>query len=297
MKPELNKLIILIPFLLFNIISFSQKDIAFKESNFEDKKAFHDAYDELLDGNDYYTDKSYIIALSHYKISQEFNPNNAKLNYRMGVCYLHTNQKFESLKYLKSANNINSTKFSNIDFRFGQAYQYLLKFDDAINHYHKYLDEKKPTGSKKEIVEKKIQECKNGKYLIMHPVSGMVINLKDINTEYPEYSPMLSADQQNMIFTSRREGTTGDKKDIFDLMYYEDIYQTEKIGNQWQIATQVEGGLNTKKHDANVGLSNDGQTIFIYRSDKNNGDIYKSTLIGYIWGNPEPLPEPINSKC
>lgn len=296
MKTSYKKKYILILFILFSVFSYAQKDVAFKEKNFDDKKAFYNANDEYLAGNDDYVENLYLIALTHFLVAQEFNPDNAKLNYRIGVCYLFTNQKYESLKYLRTANQIDSTQFSDIDYRFGQAYQFVLKFDKAIKHYKKYMAEVTISSKRKAEVEKKIEECNNGLYLTMHPVAGMVINLKDINTECPEYSPMLTADQEKMIFTSRRKGTTGGKKDAFDMVYYEDIYESNKFNNIWGPAKQIEGDINTNKHDANVGLSNDGQTLYIYRSDKNNGDIYASHLEGSIWGNPKALPEPINSK-
>ena len=296
MKPNNSKNFGLAILFFISIFSFAQKNIAFKKSNFDDEKAFYSAYDELLDGKDNYAEELYILALKQFLIAQNFNPNNADLNYRIGVCYLHTNQKYESLKYLRTANKLDSTGIADIDYRFGQAYQFVLKFDDAIKHYNKYMSEVTIGAKRKAEVEKKIEECNNGKYFTMHPIAGMVINLKDINTEYPEYSPMLTADQEKMFFTSRREGTTGGRKDAFDMVYYEDIYQTEKFNNIWGPAKPIEGSINTSKHDANVGLSNDGQTLYIYRSDKNNGDIYQSHLEGNIWGNPKALPEPINSK-
>jgi len=296
MNSNNNKKVFLILFFLVSVFTFSQKNIEFKEKNFEDKNAFHNAYDELLDGNDNFAEQLYILALKPFLVAQEFNRNNADLNYKIGVCYLHTNQKYESLKYLRTANKLDSIGIADIDYRFGQAYQFVLKFDEAIKHYNKYMSEVTIGAKRKAEVLKKIEECNNGNYFIMHPVAGMVINLKDINTEYPEYSPMLTADQEKMFFTSRREGTTGGKKDAFDMMYYEDIYESNKFNNIWGPAKQIEGSINTVKHDANVGLSNDGQTLYIYRSDKNNGDIYESKLEGTIWGSPKALPEPINSK-
>ncbi len=296
MKLNNNRISLLIIFLLISFFSFAQKNVEFKEENFDNEDAYYDAYDELLDGNDNYAEELYILALKQFLIAQDFNPNNAQLNYKIGVCYLHTNKKYESLKYLKKANQLDPTGIEDIDYSFGQAYQFVLKFDDAIKYYNKYLSKATIDAKRKNEVLKKIEECKNGNYLTMHPVAGMVINLKDINTEYPEYSPMLTADQEKIFFTSRRKGTTGGKKDAFDMMYYEDIYMATKYDNIWGPAKQIKGNVNTNKHDANVGLSNDGQTLYIYRSDKNNGDLYESKLDGDVWGTPKALPTPINSK-
>ncbi|MBL4594449.1 MAG: OmpA family protein [Flavobacteriales bacterium] len=55
--------------------------------------------------------------------------------------------------------------------------------------------------------------------------------------------------------------------------------------------------VNQENHDATVGLSLDGQKLFIYRfTKKNDGDIFVTERKGTKWSNPIPLPEPINSK-
>jgi len=50
--------------------------------------------------------------------------------------------------------------------------------------------------------------------------------------------------------------------------------------------------VNTKDHDATVGLSNSGNNLFIYQ----NGDLFESALIGNVWSDPAPFPKVINSS-
>lgn len=61
------------------------------------------------------------------------------------------------------------------------------------------------------------------------------------------------------------------------------------------LLTQPSAPLNDKYHNAAIGLSPDGQTLYVYKG-VNGGDIYVSYLKGKNWTNPEPLPAPINSK-
>jgi hypothetical protein len=104
---------------------------------------------------------------------------------------------------------------------------------------------------------------------------------------------MVTADGSKIYFTSRRKGTTGNAI-ASDGMYYEDIYETEKTETGWTKARNVGSPLNTKLHDAVVGLSPDGQTMFVYVDD-NGGDIYVSTLKGSRWTKPISISENINS--
>ncbi|HOZ30813.1 MAG TPA: OmpA family protein, partial [Bacteroidales bacterium] len=122
-----------------------------------------------------------------------------------------------------------------------------------------------------------------------------IINLgENVNTEFREYGPMVTADGSKMYFTSRRKNTTGGALSS-DGMYFEDIYETTKTENGWTKARSVGTPLNTKLHDAVVGLSPDGQKLFIYM-DSNGGDIYVSELKGSKWLKPVSISSNINSK-
>ncbi len=87
-----------------NLQSFSQ-NIEFKASNFKDKKEeFKEAVtnikagDELLEiANEAVAvvknpGDMFIKALSHYLKADNFNPNSAELNMKIGNCYLYTNE-------------------------------------------------------------------------------------------------------------------------------------------------------------------------------------------------------------
>jgi len=67
-----------------------------------------------------------------------------------------------------------------------------------------------------------------------------------------------------------------------------------KSANDWKL-TQLGKPLNSKFHDASIGLSPDGQTLYIYKGD-NGGDIYECVLKGDKWVKPTPLPKEINTK-
>ena len=86
---------------------------------------------------------------------------------------------------------------------------------------------------------------------------------------------MISADESIMIFTSKREETTGGKIDHFNYQYFEDIYISYKNkDNKWGQAANIRKPINTDDHDATVGISPDGQQILIYYGNINNGDIF-----------------------
>ncbi len=292
---NIQKLTILL--LTLSFFGFAQQNKDFTKENFSSEEDYITAKDALLDGNDFYLDKDYTSALKNFITAYQYIQDNAKLNYKIGDCYLHTNKKNEALNYLLKAYQLDSNINNNILFKIGDAYHFLLKFEDAIKYYNKYYNKGNLSTEEMSLVNKRIDECKNGIKLRLHPSIGMISNIKEINSKYADYSPMLTADMQTMVFTSRREGTTGNQIDPYDMQYYEDIYITHKLdSSNWAEPEKIKGKINTKGHDANVGLTNDGQHLFIYRSNSESGDIFQSDLEGESWSKPYKLPEPINSK-
>jgi outer membrane protein OmpA-like peptidoglycan-associated protein len=99
-----------------------------------------------------------------------------------------------------------------------------------------------------------------------------------------------------MIFTSRREGGIGIGNVDKDLEFFEDIYISEFKDGEWQPAQNIGTNINTEYHDASIGLSGDGKTLFLYK-DENGGDIYVSNQHkDGTWSKPEALSHNINSS-
>ncbi len=260
------------------------------------KKGFHQAWRAVMLGDKFYNEKTrggYLYALENYKIAYAYNPNNAALNYKIGVCYLKTVYKDSALFFLKKAYKINPKIVTDYYWQLGQAFHYRLQFDSAIAYYEKYkqsLPATKLITYAKEI-DKKIFECYNGKKLVSHPIKVKIENVKEINTIYPEYAPVVNADESELYFTARRPDCIGGKVDLSDGQYYEDIYVILRQHGHWSKVYNAGIPLNTPYHDATVGLSPDGRKMIIYR----DGDLYISQRQGDRWSYPEPLPDIINT--
>ena len=280
---------------LFSLSVFSQTNVEFKLKNFsDDADAFEKANNLFQDGLDYYDDNSFYIAIPYFEKAYEFNPNNAELNLKLGVCYLHTSEKEKAFQYIEKSRSLDSTFSKEIDYYTARAYHYLLEFEKAKEYYKLYLKGVSKESIVKDVT-KKIEECDNGILLREHRSAGMIIDIKSINSKYADYAPMLTADEKTMIFTSRRKNKS-DEVDPYDMQYYEDIYISHFENKVWTKPEPISDALNSKNHDANVGMSNDGQTIYVYNSNNGLGEIYKTVLDGNVWSKPIALPKPINSE-
>jgi len=276
-------------------------NVEFKSKNFPAKEAEFKKADDALKKGDYYFLRGPVYfqqALENYLIAQDFNPDNADLNHQIGLCYLNLQvDRLKSLPYLERARMLNVDLGIDFLFSLGNAYQYNLEFNKAIRVYETYIDALKANSDDKKIAkaEKSIVECKSGIELLKKPVPVRIDNLgPGVNSKFPDYAPVFSEDESKLIFTSRRENTTGGMVDAEDSLFYEDIYITYKIDSDWAPAKNIGKPINEDDHDASINLSADGKKLLIYRTS-NGGDIFESTLTGITWSIPIPLKE-INTR-
>lgn len=279
------------------------QNVDFSKENFSgNKKGFKKALKSLKKGDDYYygTDRGYNEALLYYLQAYELNPNNAFLNYKIASCYLNTLEKYNALKYAEKAYELDPNAERDLDYVLGMAYQQKLKFDEAIIAFDRFLNKTSNPDTLK-LVQKRIDECQNGKEFIKRK-EYIVENVGEvINTANAEYVPLIKADESVLVFTSRRPVEDGKKRkkskiSNFDYDYYENIYRSLNMENGWNTPSRLPSPINvSKKHSASVSLSLDGSVIYLYKSN-NNGDIYFSKLNGNDWSDPKELPGKINTK-
>ena len=285
-------------------------------TQFKYKTVFFEAEQMLADEN-------YIEAIDLYKQLLVGREDNANLNFKVGFCYLHDKfNKTESLKYLeKSIKNVSEDYNYESDkeikapidayYYLGEALQFNYNFEQAIFNYEKFKSYLKETD--KEIqkkVAKRIEECNTGLKLIEYPVDMAVENLgENINSKYDEHSPVISADESVLLFTSKRK-TKGNTNEHVDGQYYENVYESKNLNADWSTKKQTKQengdmgdwavGLQVFNIDnqnlATISLSVDGQILYLYRDKNNDGNIYQSKLENEKWTDPEPLSSTINSK-
>lgn len=280
-------------FILIAVTAFAQQDVPFDKKRFEnDKDGFKEAKKNLKYGDELYeldNPGSYMRALEFYLKANQFNPDNAMLNYKIGTCYIESTQREKSLEYFQKAHKLNNRVAGDIHYKLAAGLHLNLKFDEAIKEYSNYKRSLSPKdlAEKGKRIEKRIDECNIGKELVAKPIRTFIDNAgPSINSRYQDYSPLITADESMMIFTSRREDTEGGGISESDGKYYEDIYVAYKQNGEWAPAKNIGKPLNTKDNDATIGLSSDGQKLFTFHGKSNGGEILVAELDGEEWSAP-----------
>jgi len=290
------KLLLASCFMGFALLSFGQNK-EFVKKNFKDNpKGFKEAMDSIKKGDSYYAQgiHYYRYAIKYYLGAEKINPDNAMLNYKIGKCMIYSPQKFKAAKYLETAIALNPMVSADATYFLARAYHLNMNWDKAKAEYNIYLQTLTPDKSVQIAdIRRKIEECNNGKLLSQSPARVFIDNIgAPINSNDPEYHPLISADETKIIYTTRTSSTKK-KMDQKDGETYEDIFVSYNKDGAWG-TPQIVGAIDTKTHDATAGLSADGQTLYIYRAN-GNGDLYQSNLANNLWTKPLRMSDQINS--
>lgn len=124
-----------------------------------------------------------------------------------------------------------------------------------------------------------------------------------VNTEFPEYYPTITGDDQMLLFTR-------DVKDVNAVYggHQEDFFVSVKRGNEWSTARSVSSRINTNYNEGAPTLSANGQLLIFTacelgdtddygenRRGLGSCDLFFSRKIGREWSMPVNLGEPVNS--
>lgn len=267
-------------------------------------------------------EKLYNQAAEIWKELVAAQPENANLNYKLGLSYFNSyNQKAKALPYLEKASQLrkrggyggfNTTGYDpfdpretnapvEVDYYLGRAYHLAEQFDKADVFYQKFLDEVDARHAMRPLAVRGKEQVANARELRKNPLGFQVSNVGPVvNSDHPDFSPVLSVDGNALFYTSRRIRPDSSNKNILDPIAglpYENIYVSykDREGN-WQAPELLNINPSGAGHLGSVNVAADGQTLFIYRDDGGDGNIYESKLVGEVWTEPVLMGSDINTR-
>ena len=304
MKIIKSTLLALIILFVVGQVSIAQENVKIKKADFQieiKEVGLKDAWKDIKEGEKLFAAGlgTYPSALEHYLRANKYNSNCAKLNYKIGVCYLATDKFYYATEYLEKAYLKDNMVTDDVHLMLARAYHLNLDFDNAIEHYKAYYS----LFSVKELekydinVDKYIKECKYGKNIVNTPVRVIINNLGErVNSEFDDYNPVLHPNQDLLYFTSRRETENKDKRYEADNKYFENVFVSEQAGELWRRPKMLENKLNSKNNESVLAISSDGNKIYLYNGEENGGDIMVSELKKGSWKSPKGISGRILSK-
>ncbi len=215
-----------------------------------------------------------------YHKALELEPENYQANLGLGLilCELQDNYS-ESLPYLEMAcRHAGKDTLTDLKYALAKCYQVHERYDDAIyflNRLNGLIDYDNEIDFTAEIL-KRIADCKYAKEHANDPISNKIyiVNAgKRINTEMPEYVPIIAA-QNGLIFTSKRKDDDRETVNYLDGKYFESIYISMMDSSKRYSAKRYSGldnALKTKfgrKHESLLSLTSNGNKWFVFADNK-----------------------------
>lgn len=256
----------------------------------------------------------YSAALEILLEMKELDPENCNTHFFIGNCLMNIpNREKEAIPYYEKALESLTIAYKIANPReknapidaielLGNAYHMNYEFEKAIEKYEFYgnfLSEYNEDAVSSNA--RKIRRSKNALKLVQNPVDVKIYPLETVNSEFSEYKPLLNAQENTMFFTAKKpDGLTDNKDDQGD--FYEHIYFSEKVGNNWTQAKLMPSPINTKKSTSALYLSADGQYLLssMVNNDNNIGPlgrgIFESYKNGNVWTDPQIFQNKVNTS-
>ncbi len=248
--------------------------------------------------DNYFKIKNYSEALKLYLEAKDAGENTAEVNYKIGKCYKESHlidERIKGIPYFEKAIALN---IAPLPYRFnvelGDVYLEDGQIDQAKKAYEAY---KKSLGSKatNEIkkVDLKLKICSNAERLMQAPVDVKIVKMgNNINTEYVEYNPVVSADESVLAFTALRakEGKSTRSGEL-----QEEIFISYNSSGNWGLPVKVD--INRPGNIGTAGISADGEQMIIYIGSGNGvGGLYSIRKEKGVWSKPVTFGTKVNGS-
>jgi peptidoglycan-associated lipoprotein len=214
--------------------------------------------------DDEFNNRAYTEAAKLYKLAEATTKgldNKAAIFFKIGECYRMTAQYNQALEWYEKAitaqyYNINSEVY----YSYGNTLQLLGRWDDAIAQYNKYIAK----GGDKTKGNAAIEACTSASKKKNEKSKIIVENCVELNSPAMDLSLRYSSKKNDqMVFTTSRQSTVGDRIDVIHGQDFSDIFfvEVDKKG-KFGVPQPIEGGVNTKHHEGASAFLKDFGTMY-----------------------------------
>jgi len=282
--------------LLFALPAISQPRPKPKDFGIKSRKAL----DYYLQGQEAAFRRMRPQAIAAYEKAIELEPDFVDARYELGVNACVQREYEDALEHLSRVWELAPKKFTQLPYFLGISEFYTERYAEAADHLKPYVD--RGLGKKNNLRQASIhlRHARFAREALADSIAFRPTNLgRGINSGRNEYLPYLTADNQFLLFTSRRPDAIGGINRI-DRDYSEDFYSSEWDGENWSPAKNLGPPINTEFNEGSATISEDGKTLFYTGCNREDGfgrcDIYTAEKIGDNWQAPRLLDAPINTE-
>ena len=275
------------------ILLFLPYSLTAQPTSKEIKTIFNEAESILLYNEDYEE------ALPLYRMLTDLAPGNHNYQYKVGICYLNIAGETEkALPWLLKANVHPVVDYSysykethapvDVIFYIGAAYHLLSQTDSAVIYYNKFLQATsryRNTGMfYSDFVRQQIRNCSHARDLEKEPVRMRRQAMPEIiNAYHKNMYPVMSGNRRVFVYTAYPG-------------HNHRILYSRRGPSGWESPVDITDQLDAGEDCYATALSFTGDTLFLYKEEAGEADLWVSRYDGSTWSAIKRLGRNINTK-
>ncbi|WP_246853828.1 OmpA family protein [Rufibacter aurantiacus] len=249
--------------------------------------------------NAYQEGLKYIQARDFEKALSSFN-DAVKRDTTFGEAYLEAAGLYRILQKEEEAYQYFRRGLAKMDLKPGRSADYYNyadlafargQYDQASTYYQHYMQYGKKNSRQMQRATQQLENAKFAQNAIKTPVDFKPQPLGEgVNKFNLQYSPVLTADQQALLFTARNG--SGELDD-------ENLYLASRKDGQWQSAVPISDAINSELNEGAASLSGDGRVLVFTSCNRQDSygscDLYISYREGNEWSKPKNMGRTVNT--
>jgi len=217
----------------------------------------------------------------------------------MGEMFQSINEHQMAAESFASAIEIDPDFFPNLFFYASESLLALGEYQQADDYLKRFVTFDNISENMRKMAAFNLKRCDFALEAIANPVPFDPQNLgSNINSQFDEYAPTLTADEQMLIFT--RKMPRQDRENVHLGRETEDFYISRKADGEWMPAENLGEPINTPGNEGAQSISADGMYLYFTACSRSDGhgscDIYVATRQGDRWANPVNIGSPVNTS-
>ncbi len=222
----------------------------------------------------YFSHQKYPEALNLILKYQRAKSIDNGLRYKMGVCYLMTNELQEARKHLEFVVENTKKPDAKAYYYIARCYHRQQDFKKAAKAYKKFLSKTIKGHSLRNSVKGDLRRCVKGFTIKSVAQKVIVENLGEyVNSKGDDFGPVLSPNYKDKIyFSSARVNNLGGLRSEEGLVsepfgqYKTDIFTTNVSNGQWNTPNSIGSLVNSTKNDVILGFNSNGTVMYYFKS-------------------------------
>jgi outer membrane protein OmpA-like peptidoglycan-associated protein len=246
------------------------------------------------EADEFFRARKFDLGIQKAEEAVQKDPAFSEAYFMLGSAYMAQAKKSQAKGYYEKGSEAHPdvVKFASAYFILGEIY-----FNDGeYEKAKKWLDkavEYKPTRQYMLEIAKDLQKrAAYGIEATRKPITFVPkLMPQEINSFFIHAYPVLTADQNTLIFSKRNGPQKTDDEDIMISRF---------VNGEWTRPVSISPNINTKQNEGACTMAADGKTIVFTGCNREDGvgncDLYISYNVGGEWSKPENMGANVNSK-